>query len=139
MKIQFANIHQDFAYLQENDRHIPAERLRHKIERGEVIIIKNSVKPIGWLRFGFFWDLIPMMNMLMIEEDYRGQGWGKKLVEFWEREMEKQGYHQLMTSTLSDEEAQHFYRKLGYRDSGALFLPDEALEIILIKTLSQER
>jgi ribosomal protein S18 acetylase RimI-like enzyme len=135
MKIQIANIHQDFSYLRENDLHLPAERLRHKIEQGKVIIIKAQDKPVGWLRYGLFWDLIPMMNMLMIETDYRGQGLGRKLVEFWESEMAKQGYKQLMTSTLSDEQAQHFYRKLGYKDAGALFLPDEALEIILMKTL----
>jgi ribosomal protein S18 acetylase RimI-like enzyme len=134
MKIQFADFEQDFAYLQENDHHLPADRLRRKIEQGEVIVIRNKEKIIGWLRYGYFWDLIPMMNMLLIEESYRRKGWGEKLVVFWENEMKNRGFHQLMTSTLSDEEAQHFYRKLGYKDSGALFLPDEALEIILMKT-----
>ena len=41
----------------------------------------------------------------------------------------------MLTSTLADETAQHFYRKLGYRDTGSLLLPNEALEIILIKFL----
>lgn len=40
-----------------------------------------------------------------------------------------------MTSTLSNENAQHFYRKLGYRDSGGLLLPNEPLEIIFVKNL----
>lgn len=40
-----------------------------------------------------------------------------------------------MTSTQSDETAQHFYRKLGYVDAGALLLQDEPLEIILTKAL----
>ena len=35
----------------------------------------------------------------------------------------------VMTSTRSDEEAQHFYRGLGYTDCGALLLPGEPLEL----------
>lgn len=36
-----------------------------------------------------------------------------------------------MASLLVNEKAQHFYRKLGYADSGALLFPEELLEIIL--------
>jgi hypothetical protein len=36
---------------------------------------------------------------------------------------------------LSDELAQHFYRHLGYVDSGVLELPDEAPEILFRKPL----
>ena len=73
------------------------------------------------------------MNMLTIEEEYRKQGIGKKLVQFWEKEMKKQNHNLVMTSTLSNEEAQHFYRKLGYSDAGSLLLPKEPLEILQIK------
>jgi hypothetical protein len=38
-----------------------------------------------------------------------------------------------MTSTVSAESAQHFYRRLGYRDAGCLFLPGESAEILFIK------
>lgn len=41
----------------------------------------------------------------------------------------------VLTSTVSAERAQHLYRRLGYVDSGALFLPDEPTEIILRKPL----
>lgn len=75
------------------------------------------------------------MNMLYINANYRNKGIGKELVLFWENEMKKKGYKFLMTSTLSNEEAQHFYRKLGYKDSGSLLLPNEPLEIIFIKKL----
>ncbi len=135
MKIQFATIAQDFAYLKENDLHIPTETLRLKIERGEIFVIRIEGQTIGWLRYGYFWDLIPMMNLLSIKESYQRKGFGTKLIAFWERKMKERGYNQAMTSTLSDENAQHFYRKLGYKDAGSLLLPNEALEIIFIKTL----
>jgi len=50
--------------------------------------------------------------------------------------MQKQGYDEVMTSTLSDETVQHFYRKLEYQDCGSLLLPDEALEILFLKSLN---
>ena len=77
------------------------------------------------------------MNMLFISEEQRRKGYGRKLVEFWEREMAEQGYRFVLTSTQSDEEAQFFYRKLGYTDRGALVLPDEPLEILFYKNVSE--
>jgi hypothetical protein len=41
----------------------------------------------------------------------------------------------VLTSTQSDEDAQHFYRRLGYRDCGVLILPGEAGELMLLKEL----
>lgn len=126
---------QDYPYLVAHDHHISTQILQRKIAAGEMFIAKAPAAFVGWLRYGFFWDSIPMMNMLFVEESYRGQGIGRQLVEHWEREMAAAGYKQVMTSTLSSESAQHFYRKLGYRDAGALLLPGEALEIVLLKAL----
>lgn len=75
------------------------------------------------------------MNMLYVLEGVRGKGYGKELVAFWEDEMRRKGYDRVLTSTLSSEQAQFFYRKLGYTDCGALLLPDEPLEIIFLKNL----
>ena len=63
-----------------------------------------------------------------------------KLIEFWEREMKIEGHDYVMTSTLSSEQGQHFYRRLGYRDRGGLLFPEdlypeEPFEIILTKVL----
>lgn len=49
--------------------------------------------------------------------------------------MKKKGFKLVMTSTLANEDAQHFYRKLGYKDSGCLLLEDEPIEILFTKTL----
>jgi hypothetical protein len=44
-----------------------------------------------------------------------------------------------MTSTQIDEEAQHFYRKLGYKERGGLFLDgtpfQQPQEVFMIKIL----
>ncbi|HTX79195.1 MAG TPA: GNAT family N-acetyltransferase [Longilinea sp.] len=131
MKITFAQ-EEDAEYLIIHDTHISTEVIAQKIARKEIIICQKK-HPIGWLRFGLLWDEIPFMNLLMIEKGHRNQGYGTKLVKFWEDKMKEQGYSQVMTSTLSNEDAQHFYRKLGYKDCGSLIMPGEPLEILMRK------
>ena len=125
----------DHNYLAANDHHVQAEIIAKKIKDSEIIVGADETQQIGWLRYGFFWDNIPFMNMLWIEKSYRDKGIGRKLVSFWHTEMHNKGYDMVMTSTLSDETAQHFYRKLGYKDCGSLLLPDEALEILFSKVV----
>ena len=50
--------------------------------------------------------------------------------------MQKNKHQMVLTSTQSNEQAQIFYRKIGYVDCGSLLLPNEPLEIILSKHLS---
>lgn len=135
MIIEYAAFDTAYQYLIANDRHVHPDIIQKKIKQNEILIVREQVQFIGWLRYGYFWDIIPIMNMISIEENHRRKGFGSQLVAFWENEMRKQGHTSVMTTTLSDEQAQHFYRKLGYVDSGALLLPDEALEIIFLKTL----
>ena len=123
-------------WLLASDGHMQPDALRRKLTNQEILIARSETGPTGFLRFGYFWDEIPFMNMLIISAPYRQQGIGTKLVSYWESEMKRQGHGMIMTSSLSDETAQHFYRKLGYRDAGSLFLPREALEIIFLKELS---
>lgn len=135
MKFGYAN-KTDFQYILDNDIHISRELIQTKIQEKEIIIVRDSDKKnIGWLRYGYFWDNTPFMNMLYLNEAYRYKGIGTKLVRFWEREMKRKGYNLVMTSTLSNEQAQHFYRKLGYKDSGCLLLENESLEIIFTKEI----
>ena len=135
IEIRFATS-QDYDYLVHNDRQIKPEVVKKKIEDAEIIVVLDNEQNIGWLRFNYFWDEIPFMNMLWIEEDYRRKGIGTRLVNFWETEMFQRDKNQVMTSTLSDEAAQHFYRKLEYQDCGSLLLPDEALEFFFLKLVS---
>lgn len=123
-------------YIQEHDHHILENLILPKLLANEIYIIQDEKQNnIGWIRYSFFWDNTPFMNMLWIEDVHRNEGIGTKAVLFWENEMKKQGFTLVMTSTLANEGAQHFYRKLGYRDSGCLILEDEPLEILLTKKL----
>lgn len=134
MKIRTAEI-KDLTTLSEYEKHIAQEELQSGVSLGRVIVAEEEEKVIGWLRWNLFWDNTPFMNMLFLLDGYRSKGYGKAMVSFWEKEMKAAGYQLVMTSTLSNEEAQHFYRRLHYVDSGSLLLPGEPLEIIFIKEI----
>lgn len=76
------------------------------------------------------------MNLLYILDEYQGKGLGRQLVAFWEDDMIRQGYEILMTSTQSNEYAQHFYFKLGYQAVGGFKIGEDFYEVIFSKCLS---
>jgi len=125
----------DYLWLKEHDKHISGKVLKNKIENNEIFIIKNNEKIIGWLRYNLFWDNIPFMNMIYFLEEYRKIGLGRKLVESWENEMKNIGYKSVLTSTQSNENAQNFYRKIGYVEIGGFKYFNDPYEIIFQKLL----
>ena len=135
MNIQIAT-QSEYPQLAELDHHISKEMMAHKIDRGEVIVAMEKTTVIGWLRYGYFWDNIPFMNMLTVIEGHRGQGIGTQLITYWETVLRDNGFREILTSTLADERSQFLYRKLRYQDCGALLFPNEPLEIILRKTIA---
>lgn len=144
MTVAFA-LPKDLDYLVEKD-HLSSSMIREKIGRREFLIAYHddqgqdqNDRRVGFLRYNYFWDDEPFMNLLWVEKDLRSKGFGTQLISFWEKEMQKLGYELALTSTLSTNEgAQRLYRRLGYEDAGCLLMPGEPLEILLLKRLSQE-
>ena len=121
------------------DKHLPEAGFENKVRDKTGYVLLEDDVPIGLLRYNLFWDNTPFCTMLYIEPSHRGNGCGRMLVERWEQDMKSQGYGLLLTSTQVDETAQHFYRKLGYRDCGGLIIdiPEYAqpMELFLIKSV----
>ncbi len=135
MKIRTAG-KEDLALLGRYDRHISREELLHSLSQGRVYLAEEDGRFLGWLRYGLFWDSVPFLNLLYLLEGERGKGYGRALVGFWEERMKSLRYPCVMTSTASDEYAQHFYVKLGYRAVGGFQYRADPYEIILTKELS---
>ena len=95
------------------DKHLPGEQFAKKVQEKQGYVLRLEGKPIGLLRYNFFWDNIPFCTMLFIESGYQKKGYGKQLMQHWESDMKKRGYDLVLTSTRADEQAQHFYRSLG--------------------------
>ena len=121
------------------DGHLPNAEFEKKVRDKQGYILLEDDKPIGLLRFNLFWDNTPFCTMLFVDGNYHGKGFGKKLMEHWESDMKSQGYGMLLTSTQVDEEAQHFYRKLGYKDCGGFCIDipeyEQPMELFLIKAI----
>ena len=125
----------DIEILSKQDMHISKQELENSIRLGRVYVAEENGNFVGWLRYNLFWDNTPFMNMIYLLEENRGTGFGTQLVEYWENQMKILNYNVVMTSTASDEYAQHFYHKLGYYTIGGFLLKDDPYEIIMAKNL----
>ena len=119
------------------DARLSRELFERKCAAGECYVALEGGGVAGLLRWNRFWDEVPFCTLLMVDEARRGQGLGRALIERWEADMGAAGHGMVMTSTQVGGAAQHFYRRLGYRDAGgfAVDIPRYAqpLELILIK------
>lgn len=121
------------------DRHLSREEYDRKVRDHMGYILVLGDRPIAILRYSLFWDSIPFCTLLYVTEKEQRKGYGRMLMDYWERDMKRKGFDLTMTSTQEDEEAQHFYRAIGYRDCGELEMPfpgyEQPKELIMGKAL----
>ena len=120
------------------DCHIHHNKVGECIYNGLVDVLCDDEKIVGVLRYNLFWQSIPFLDLLFIDEAYRGKGWGRKMMDEWEESMMFMGYPYVMLSTQEDETARFFYEKLGYRRIGAFLPPEQdAEELMYLKELKK--
>lgn len=119
------------------DRHLPAEEFDRKVRDRQGYVLLENARPVGLLRYNLFWDNTPFCTMLYVERGERRRGYGSKLMRHWELDMQSRGYDLLLVSTQADEDAQHVYRKLGYRDCGGFVLEHQPMELLLAKRIRE--
>ena len=138
MKIRYVQA-DDKKFWYSLDKHLPETEFMNKVRDKRGYVLLETDIPVGLLRYNLFWDNTPFCTMLFVDWNHQGKGYGKKLMERWENDMKSQGYKMLLTSTQVDENAQHFYRKLGYKDCGGFVidLPEDSqpMELFLIKSI----
>ncbi len=138
LQIRYVQL-EDKAFWYRLDKHLPEQEFERKVREKRGYVLLDDNKPIGLLRYNLFWDNTPFCTMLFVDRNDQKKGYGKKLMEHWEADMKSQGYGMLLTSTQVNEEAQHFYRKLGYRDCGGFVIDipgyEQPMELFLIKDI----
>lgn len=134
INIRFAKPY-DMDQILSIDQHISPENCLKSIKDQRILIAKTKSQIVGVLRFGYFWDAIPMINLIYIHEFFRGRGIGQKLHEEFEYSMRQMGYQKLMTTTQIDENGQLFFKKVGYEIFGSFKYPNQADELIMFKEL----
>lgn len=96
-------------------------------------------KKTGLLRYNLFWDNTPFCTMLFVDWSRQKKGYGLAVMNHWENDMKSKGYGMVMISTQVDENAQHFYRKLGYKDCGGFILDipgyEQPMELFMSKKI----
>lgn len=121
------------------DTHLSESEFDLKVRDRRAYVISNGEAPVGVMRYNLFWDIFPFLTFIHFEEAQRGRGFGRRAMLFWECEMRELGYKMLMTSTQVDEQAQHFYRKLGYKDKGCMLFDgtpiEQPQELLMLKVL----
>ena len=121
------------------DKHLSEAEFEKKIrDRMGYVLFENNV-PVGVLRYNLFWDNTPFCTLIYVDSEHQHQGYGRSLMERFEQDMRELGYGMVMVSTQVNETAQHFYRKLGYRDAGCLVIDipkySQPMELFLVKEL----
>ncbi|CQR54315.1 hypothetical protein PRIO_1905 [Paenibacillus riograndensis SBR5] len=65
MRIVFAT-DSDYEYIRNRDHHISESLILSKIKENEIYILRSQDESnIGWMRYGYFWDNTPFMNMIV--------------------------------------------------------------------------
>ena len=120
---------------------LPVSEYESKIRDKRCYVIQFENKPIGYMRYNLIFDFIPFVTCFYITDPYKGKGFGKQAMMNWENDMRSLGFKMVMVSTEVGDGAQHFYRKLGYKDMGSIviggILPydQETLEMFMGKAL----
>lgn len=121
------------------DRHLSRDEYARKVRDRMGYVLQTGDRQVAVLRYSLFWDSIPFCTLLYVRDGEQSKGYGRMLMEHWEKDMKARGYGLAMTSTQEDEEGQHFYRAVGYRDCGELNLPfpgyEQPKELIMGKAL----
>lgn len=124
------------------DKHLAEIEFEKKVRDKMGYVLLKDETPVGLLRYNLFWDNTPFCTMLFVDFKYQHKGYGKMLMDYWEDDMSSQGYGMLMTSTQVDEDAQHFYRKLGYQDAGGFIVNvsgyEQPMEMFFTKGIMEE-
>ena len=137
MEIRIA-LEKDKEQIMQYDRHIHAERLDACINNRLVYALWEADRIVGVLRYSFFWQSVPFLDLLYIDDGFRGKGIGSVAMKVWEDAMIQMGYSYVMLSTQEDETAKFFYEKIGYLRIGAFLPPEQdAEEIMYCKRFSE--
>lgn len=121
------------------DKRMTEQGFLKRVSDRQSYVLFEDEERVGIMHFTILWDNLPFLNLIYIKKDYRKKGGGKLAMQFWEKDMRNAGYQMVLLSTRSDEEAQHFYRKIGYQDCGCLVLNklpfEQPMELFFCKTL----
>ena len=138
MELKYMEVN-DEAFVMSIDAHVNEEQYANRVLTKSGYVIWDGDEPVGLMHHAVLWDNLPFLNLIYIKEEYRGRGYGTEAMRLWEEDMQNRGYKMVLISTQVDEDAQHWYRKLGYVDCGGLLMNgtpfEQPMEMFMRKVL----
>lgn len=101
--------------------HSHLDLLQRAVGEGRVVVAELDGGIVGYVLWGYFWDMIPMSIMARVLEPHRRRGLGRQLYEAVERDLRRRGHSFWLSSTEeTNEGSQRFHEALGFRPIGKL-------------------
>lgn len=120
LNIRFAN-EADIPNLKKLDSWTKDIMWHRKIFGQEVIVLEAENQIIGLIRYDLLWSTVPFLSLIFIEENYRGKGYSRQMLEFLKMHLRSEGYVALLSSSQTDEpEAQNWHRHIGFKSNGII-------------------
>ncbi len=105
-----------------NQQHaLPHKEILRKISNEEIFLLFLNGVPAGQLRVAFLWSIIPYIELIYVDSNFRKQGYGQMLLGYLEAHLRTQGYQDLYSSSQVDEpEPQAWHRHMGFEECGII-------------------
>jgi GNAT superfamily N-acetyltransferase len=109
----------DIVQLRSLDRWPSEAAWRERIGAGGVVVIRHGPRIVGLARFCVLWTTVPFLEMIWIEQAFRGKGLSRRLLTGVTDRLRGRGYAALLSSSQDDEpEAQAWHRCMGFCENG---------------------
>jgi N-acetylglutamate synthase-like GNAT family acetyltransferase len=95
--------------------------IQYAIDQQAVVLAERNGKTIGYLRLEFLWSRVPYIALVMVIEDYRGQGVSRSMLDFIESQLRTNGHKFLLSSSeVAEASAQAWHRAVGFMECGII-------------------
>lgn len=107
--------------LLSQDKYLPPEIVRRKIDWREVIVAELDEGMVGYLYLEYLWSKIPYIALISVEPESQRRGVGKALLTFVEEFLRAEGHTALYSSSQANEaEPQAWHRHVGFEECGII-------------------
>ena len=108
------------------------------VSEGKVAVAQSPEGVVGYVRWDYFWDDIPLCLTVRVRPEHRRRGIGRRLYAHVEERFREEGRAFWLSSTeVTNDVSIRFHEALGFRRIGALAdLGQEAAEVFYRKEIS---
>lgn len=99
------------------------QAIKEGITKGEIVVAIND----KGICLGFVWYIMdgafhsfPYLHIIAVKDEYRNQGIGKKLLEYFEKVISKDKSKVFLVVADFNPEAKRLYQSIGYREVGII-------------------